>query len=146
MGDWAPVHITIGGNLPRHALEELAMRAADYDLRIAWDDEPFDPTAINGEEPLELYGTELNGGLIPDIEELCVDHGLVFRRWSGGCYDVFSPEIIICDAEGSMHFYLASDDEEIVFSSGEIKGFTRLRDLKSAIARAEITIPPLVLV
>jgi hypothetical protein len=41
MGDRAPVHITIGGKLPREHLDEFAMRAAVYDLRIDWDGEPF---------------------------------------------------------------------------------------------------------
>ena len=33
MGDRAPVHITIGGALPREHLEAFAAHAADYDLR-----------------------------------------------------------------------------------------------------------------
>ena len=68
MGDRAPVHITIGGALPREHLEAFAAYAADYDLRTEWDGAPFDPAVLPEDEPLELYGTELNGGQIPEID------------------------------------------------------------------------------
>ena len=76
MGDRASVHISIGGKLLRVHLEALAAHVADYDLRVDWDGEPFDPEAITEGEPLELYGTELNGGLIDEIDTFCVRHGL----------------------------------------------------------------------
>ncbi len=46
MGDRAPVHITIGGTLPREHLATFAGHAADYDLRTEWDGEPFDPAVL----------------------------------------------------------------------------------------------------
>jgi hypothetical protein len=80
MGDRASVHITIGGTLPREHLATFAAHAADYDLRTDWDSEPFDPAALVAGEPLELYGTELNGGQIPEVDAFCCEHGLPFRR------------------------------------------------------------------
>jgi hypothetical protein len=50
----------------------FAAHAADYDLRTEWDGEPFDPAALRPGEPLELYGTELNGGQIPEIDAFCM--------------------------------------------------------------------------
>ncbi|PEQ12567.1 hypothetical protein B2G71_11950 [Novosphingobium sp. PC22D] len=145
MGDRAPVHITIGGTMPREALAEFAGIADSYDLRVEWDGEPFDPAAIGAGEPLELYGTELNGGLIPDIDDFCIRHGLVFRRWSGGCLGAFLPEIVVFDGSGPMRDYTASEDEYLLFPPSWIRSFTRLRELKRAMARAEITVPPLVI-
>ena len=85
MGDRAYVHITIGGTLPFEHFAALAAHAADYDLRTEWEDgEPLDLPALVAGEPLELYGNELNGGQIPTIDAFCVEHGLPFRRWSGG--------------------------------------------------------------
>ena len=136
MGDRAPVHITIGGTLPREHLATFAGHAADYDLRTEWDGEPFDPAVLPEGEPLELYGTELNGGLIDDIDAFCVEHRLTFRRWSGGCLGAFLPEIIVHDGTGKGRVYSASEDEYVVFSPTDIKPFKRLRDLKRAIARA----------
>lgn len=145
MGDRASVHITIGGTLPRQHLEALAAHAENYDLRVEWDGEPFDPAALLEGEPLELYGTELNGGQIPDIDEFCAEHGLPFRRWSGGCLGAFLPEIVLFDGEGPLRDYTASEDEYLLFPPSWILGFTRLRDLKREIAAAELTIPPFVL-
>lgn len=53
MGDRAPVHITIGGALPREHLEAFAAHADNYDLRTEWDGEPFDPAVLPEDEPLE---------------------------------------------------------------------------------------------
>lgn len=145
MGDRASVHITIGGTLPRQHLEALAAHAETYDLRVEWDGEPFDPAALPEGEPLELYGTELNGGQIPDIDEFCAEHGLPFRRWSGGCLGAFLPEIVLFDGQGPLRDYTASEDEYLLFPPSWILGFTRLRDLKREIAAAELSIPPFVL-
>jgi hypothetical protein len=145
MGDRAPVHITIGGTLPREYLATFAAHAANYDLRTDWDSEPFDPAALVVGEALELYGTELNGGQIPEIDAFCCEHGLPFRRWSGGCHGAFLPEIVLFEGSGTMRDYTASEDEYVLFPPSWIKGFTRLRDLKRELARAELTIPPFVL-
>lgn len=145
MGDRASVHITIGGPLPREHLAELAMRIADYDLRVEWDGEPFDPDVLPEGETLELYGMELNGGLIDDVDAFCVEHSLPFRRWSGGCVGAFTPELVLFDGQGPMRDYTASDDGDVLFSAAEIARFKRLRELKREIARAELAIPPFVL-
>ena len=145
MGDRAPVHITIGGTLPREHLEVFAAHATDYDLRTEWDGEPFDPAALVPGEPLEFYGTELNGGQIPEIDVFCCEHGLPFRRWSGGCLGASMPEIILFDGTGPLRDYTASEDEWVLFPPSWIKVFTRLRELKREMARAELTIPPFVI-
>ena len=145
MGDRAPVHITIGGTMPREVLADFAGIADSYDLRVEWDGEPFDPAAIVAGEPLELYGTELNGGQIPEIDAFCAEHGLPFRRWSGGCLGAYLPEIILFDGQGPMRDYTASEDEYVLFPPSWINNFTRLRDLKREIARAEQTIPAFVI-
>ena len=85
-------------------------------------------------------------GLIDEIDTFCVRHGLPFRRWSGGCPGAFHPEIILFEGEGPIRAYMASEDEQLLFSPAEIKAFTRLRDLRRAIARTELTMPPFVLI
>ena len=144
MGDRAPVHITIGGALRRDLLSGLAACAEEYDLRTEWDGEPFGPAAVTEGEPLELYGTELNGGQIPEVDAFCIEHGLIFRRWSGGCPGAYLPEIVVFDGTGPMRDYTASEDEYVLFPPSWIRSFTRLRDLKRAIDRAEVTIPAFV--
>lgn len=146
MGDRASVHITIGGIMPRGSLAEFARYAADYDLRVDWDGEPFDPETIEEGAPLELYGTELNGGLIEGIDNFCIRHGLPFRRWSGGCLGAFLPEIVIYEGTGKIRDYSASEDEFVVFAAQDIARYSRMRDLKRALARAAFVIPPIELV
>lgn len=144
MGDRAPVHITIGGALPREHLEAFAAHAADYDLRTEWDGEPFDPAVLPEAMPLELYGMELNGGLIDEVDDFCMEHGLHFHRWSGGCLGAFDPEIVVFDGAGSPRSYFANEEGTVLFSKSWIGDFSRLRDLKRAMARAEVSIPPFV--
>ena len=72
-------------------------------------------------------------------------HGLPFRRWSGGCLGAFLPEIVLFEGSGAIRDYTASEDEYVLFPPSWIKSYTRLRDLKRELARAELTIPPLVL-
>ncbi len=146
MGDRAPVHITIGGALRRDLLGDLAACAEEYDLRTEWDGEPFGPAAVTEGESLELYGTELNGGQVTEVDAFCIEHGLIFRRWSGGCPGAYLPEIVVFDGTGPMRDYTASEDEYVLFPPSWIRGFTRLRDLKRAMAKAEITVPPLVII
>jgi hypothetical protein len=106
----------------------------------------FGSASIAEGRSLELYGTELNGGQITDVDEFCIAHDLTFYRWSGGCPGAFLPEIVIYDGTGLLRDYTASEDEVVLFAPSEIQAFMRLRDLKRAIADAEIMIPPFELV
>ena len=104
-----------------------------------------------GSRPPSGGGGNNNGGRkpedpqIPEIDDFCDRHGLVFRRWSGGCLGAFLPEIVVFDGAGPMRDYTASEDEYLLFPPSWINSFTRLRELKRAMARAEITVPPLVI-
>lgn len=51
----------------------MAADAQNYDLRVEWRGEPFDTAALPEGEPLELYGTELNGGQVPGIDAFCAE-------------------------------------------------------------------------
>lgn len=145
MGDRAHVHVTLGATLPREHLDEFARRVADYSLRTDWDGDPFDPETLPVGEPLHLYGIDLKGGLIDDVDAFCVEHGLIFHRWSGGCLGALLPEIVIFEGTGKERCYTASEDEYVVFSPTDIKAFKRMRDLRRGIAQAEITVLPFVL-
>jgi hypothetical protein len=85
-------------------------------------------------------------GRSPQIDAFCVAHGLPFRRWSGGCLGAFLPEIVLFDGSGPLRDYTASEDEWVLFPPSWIRSFTRLRDLKREMARAELTIPPFLIV
>ena len=52
------------------------------------------------------------------------------------------PEIVPFDGSGPLRDYTASEDEWVLFPSSWIRSFTRLRDLKRDMARAELIIPP----
>lgn len=53
----------------------------------------------------------------------------------------YLPEIVLFDGSGPLRDYTASEDEWVLFPPSWIRSFTRLRDLKREIGRAELTIP-----
>ena len=104
MGDRAMCHIRLGGDLPRSKLPELQHHIETYGLLSDWGGEPVDTEIPLLSEPLDLYGEELNGGLVPDLEKFCVDNALPFWRWSGGCGGAFEPELYANYGPGDQHY------------------------------------------
>ncbi len=142
MGDRAQCHIEIGGTLPVALLDQLSRHIADYDLRCDWDGEPFDPEALLEDAVLDLYGDQLNGGLVPDLERFCAEHGLAYRRWSGGCLGAFNPEIVAHYGSGDSHEAAADDDENPVFTARDIERAESLDDLKRVAGNFGRELPP----
>ena len=73
----------------------------------------------------------------------CAEEYDLRAEWDGAPFD---PAIVVFDGTGPMRDYTASEDEYVLFPPSWIRGFTRLRDLKRAMAKAEITVPPLVII
>src|SRR3546814_11227400 len=59
MADRVSASIAIGGKVSPTQLAELAAHIADYDLRIEWDGEPFDPIHLPQEDALRLFAHEV---------------------------------------------------------------------------------------
>jgi len=146
MGDRAQCHLTIGGKLPRTSLDDLCRHTDNYDLRTDWSGEPFTAADIKPGEPIELFGEELNGGLVDGLEKFCTDNKLHYRRWSGGCAGAFLPEIVVSHGDGETHDATASEDEYVVFTTEEINQAESLDQLKAKIGKFQPEVPAFELV
>ncbi len=142
MGDRAMCHIRLGGDLPHSKLAELQHHIETYALMSDWGGEPVDTDIPLLAEPLDLYGEELNGGTVPDLEEFCTDNSIPFWRWSGGCMGAFDPELYAWYGPGDSHYTQASDSEEPVFTSQDIAKAQSLDELKAVIANFDRDLPP----
>ena len=142
MGDRAQCHIEIGGTLPALELDKLSQLIADYDLRSEWDGEPFDASLLPENAVLDLYGDQLNGGLVPELERFCAENGLAYRRWSGGCLGAFNPEIVAHYGPGDSHDSAADDNENPVFTADEIERAASLDELKNVVGNLRRELPP----
>ena len=83
-------HIWIGGKLPRCLLNEFPIS----DLRLDWDQTPFDWTTEAGildardeNGLLHFADCEIAGGEFTDLEGYLRAHGLPFERHSSGKYE-----------------------------------------------------------
>lgn len=141
MGDRASCHLTIGGKLTSDEFEELCHHIDAYDLRVEWDGEPFTAECLEPGTPIELFGQELNGGLVDDLEAFCLERKLHYRRWSGGCPGSFLPEILVSHGDGATYDTSASEDEYIVFTTEDIKRAESLDVLKAEIEKFQPDIP-----
>jgi hypothetical protein len=141
MGDRAQCSIEIGGTLPASLLDEFANHVASYDLRTDWSGEPYDPQTYPEGEKLNLFGEELNGGLVDTLEQFCKTNALQFRRWSGGCPGAFHPELVVYYGPNDEYEITATEDEHPVLTLQEISRFETIQDIKDFVARFTREIP-----
>lgn len=94
MPDCSPMQISIGGELPPAALDQLASTIVAESLGADWG-EPFADEneviahiqAIAGKgEPLLLMDGNCPGGMVEDLEALCRELGLTYHRCDDGHY------------------------------------------------------------
>ncbi len=143
MGDRAPCHLVIGGKLPAPKLPQLLQLIDAYDLRTEIDGEPFDASHIEPGAPIDLQGTELNGGCATDLENFCIEHKLPYWRWSGACLGAYEAAIVIFDnPDEDYRSYLALESEQPVAALSELEKFTSLEDVAAFVARASFDPPP----
>jgi hypothetical protein len=146
MGDRAPCSITIGGDLSADHLPRFLSLIEDYGLTIDWGGEPFEFRLHPVATPIALFGDEINGGCVDDVESFCVEHGLPFRRVSGGCLGAFSPEIIVFyGAKQGVQRFDADDDGSMVMTADAVLRAKSLTDLQARVIYAKRDIPPFII-
>src|SRR3546814_13945553 len=70
MADRVSASIAIGGKVSPTQLAELAAHIADYDLRIEWDGEPFDPIPPPPEDALGFFTHRVPGGIFATLTQI----------------------------------------------------------------------------
>jgi hypothetical protein len=141
MADRVPARIRVGGTLAADCLDQLAHLVAAYDLRCDWDSEPFDPTALPPDGPLDLYALETRNGSFDDLEAFCVDHGLAFWRWAGGTPGSFTPEIVVFTGRGAPESFQASEGEIIALDPDIITELENYEAIVEMIERSRFEPP-----
>ena len=96
MADRMPAEIWIGGKLPRSLLDEFPIS----DLRLDWDETPFDATSEEGilsarDESglLHFADCEAAWGEFQELEGWLREHAIPFKRRSSGKYE-YLPELV----------------------------------------------------
>jgi hypothetical protein len=92
MADRVSVSITIGGNLAASDRDRFVATIAGHGLSIEWNGPVFEAGMLprNGGPPW-LCAHEVAWGRLDALEALCVELGLCFARWSGGCGGAWAP-------------------------------------------------------
>lgn len=67
--------------------------------------------------------------MVPDLERFCIENGLAYRRWLGGCLGASIPEIVAHYGPGDTYGAAADDNENPVFTANEIERATSLDEL-----------------
>src|SRR3546814_15956704 len=142
MADRVSASIAIGGKVSPTQLAELAAHIADYDLRIEWDGEPFDPIHLPQEDALRLFAHEVPWGIFDTLEQFCCDSGLAYQRWSGSCPGSFGAERIVHDGKTGPLNFDVDEDDHIVLHAQTIGPLGSMSAIRRYIAQAEIELPP----
>jgi len=115
MADRIPAEIWIGGKLSRSLLDEFPIS----DLKLDWDETPFDSTTEEGilsarDESglLHFADCEIAWGEFSDLEEWLREHNIPFKRHSSGKYE-YLPELVEFRPD------LGEDIQTITTESGE---------------------------
>ncbi len=142
MADRTSVAIRIGGTLSPALLSAFCAAIESDGACTDWEGSAFVLDDLDPTVPLYLADHEVAWGRFEAIEAFCVDHGLVFARWSGGAAGAFGPERVVFDGK-SVSSYASSDDDEILVSADTLRGLGNYPAVMSHIAAAEFVVPAL---
>ena len=142
MADRVSASIAIGGTVSPAQFAELAAHIADYDLRIEWGGEPFDPKRLPQNDALRLFADEVPWGMFDDLEQYCCDEGLAYQRWSGSCPGSLGAERIVHDGKTGPLNFTVDEDDMLMLHAQTIEQLCSMRAIRRYIAQAEIMLPP----
>ena len=145
MADRVSVTMSLGGTLPRNLLVDLEQAIAEDDASTDWEGTAFSRELLTREEPLVLMACEVAWGRFEAIEQFCLVYGLPFVRWSGGCTGSFPPERIVFTGSGDLHYFTASEDDEILISKEDVDRLATIEAIRAHFGKAAFTVPALIL-
>ncbi|PNQ04032.1 hypothetical protein [Sphingobium sp. SA916] len=143
MADRASVTMSIGGVLPSDLIGALCAAIRHDGACRDWDSGPFVDEDIVGGEALFLCGHEIAWGMFEALETFCQAHSLPFARWSGSCRNSFGPERVVYDGTSDPRHFLATDDDEILFSIEDIRRLGTIDAIEAHYAFAHMIVGPL---
>jgi hypothetical protein len=141
MADRVSASIAIGGRVNPLLLAQLAVHIANYDLRMDWDGEPFDPAYLPIGDTLRLFAHEVPWGIFDGLEQYCCEVRLAYQRWSGSCPGSFGAERIVYDGKTGPLNFSVDEDDHLVLHAQTILQLGSMRAIRRYIAQAEFTVP-----
>lgn len=145
MADRVAVALSLGGTMPRTLLVYLEQAIAEDGASTDWEGTAFSREVLTGEESLILRACEVAWGRFDAIEQFCLVYGLPFVRWSGGCTGSFPPERVVFTGIGNLHYFTASEDDEILISKEDVDRLATIEAIRAHFAVAAFSVPALIL-
>jgi len=123
MADRMPAEIWIGGKLPRNLLDEFPIS----DLRLDWDETPFDSTSEQSilstrDESglLHFADCEAAWGEFEELEGWLREHSIPFKRHSSGKYEYLPETVEFRPDLGEEIQTMTTDSGEPLVSKSEL--------------------------
>jgi hypothetical protein len=143
MVDRVSASIEIGGTIASVDYTRLALLIGDEALSIQWDGEDFAPEHRQEGQSLRLYAHEVAWGRFDALEAFCVEQGLPFARWSGGCSGQWGSERVVFTGEGEPQPYPVDESDTVLIGRAAIKQHGSIEAVLAWFDAADFAIPPL---
>lgn len=144
MADYMSAHITIGGLLPEHALPELVraieLDGAGPDFGEMFIDADDIVDFLREDGPRTLVDDQARDGQFENIETVCRELGLAYRRYNEAKYE--RPEqIVIFTGDGVVQVHTAAQLTPTI-SLDEVSEFKNLEEVKIHLNWVQTFMPP----
>ncbi|WP_037480684.1 hypothetical protein [Sphingobium sp. ba1] len=143
MVDRVSLSITIGGDLAAALRDDLVARIQSEGLALDYDGEDFRAQDFPADGPLSLYAHEVAWGQADELEGFCVEQGLPFARWSGGCAAQFGPERAIFTGTGEVRLFAADEDDMVVIDLHRAEQLGSYEAIIAHFVAGDPAVPPL---
>lgn len=143
MSDCASAAIVIGGTLAATAYSELVAIIDAERLSTDYGGEPFEEHHREPGYSLRLCASEVRWGYFDQLESWCVQHGLPFVRWSGGCPGSFDPERFVFTGAGEPVSYSVTEDDVVMIDRATVEKLSDPAAILAHFDAAEFVVPPL---
>ncbi|WP_030540242.1 hypothetical protein [Sphingobium sp. DC-2] len=145
MVDRVSASIEVGGMIGVADYSQLLALIAAEDLSVEWDGEAFAPEHRQEGQSLRLYAHEVAWGRFDALEAKCIELGLAFVRWSGGCSGQWGSERVIFTGKGETACYPVDESDTVMISRPALKQLGSIEAILAWFDAADFDIPPLVL-
>lgn len=143
MVDRVSLSITIGGDLASALRDDLVACIQSENLALDYDGEDFGAGDFPADGPLRLYAHEVAWGRADALEGFCVDRGLPFLRWSGGCAAQFGPERAVFTGAGEVTLFAADEEGVLIIDRERVERLGSYEAILAHFVAGDPAVPPL---
>jgi len=144
MVDRVSASIEIGGTIGSADYSALVALITAEALSVEWDGEDFEPEHRQQGQSLRLYAHEVAWGRFEALEAKCVELGLPFARWSGGCSGQWGSERVVFTGEGEPEPYPVDETDTALIGRAALKQLGTIEAVLAWFDAADFAVPALV--